>query len=87
MVAKREVAGGSWGGRLGLGDASFYIQKGSTAKSYCIAEDYTQYPMTNHNGKQCIQNNACICITEPLCSTAEINTILQVNYVSIIIYI
>ena len=32
--------------------------------------NYIQYPVTNHDGKK------NICITESLCSTAEINTTL-----------
>ena len=31
-----------------------------------------QYPVINHNGKEYI----CVCITESLCCTAEINTTL-----------
>ena len=30
-----------------------------------------------------IKNNVYVCITESLCCTAEINTILQMNYTSI----
>ena len=33
---------------------------------------YIQYPMINHNGKE--YEKEYICITEPLCCTAEINT-------------
>ena len=37
-------------------------------------ENYIQYPMINHNGKE-YKKNVCV-ITESLCSTAEINTTL-----------
>ena len=33
-----------------------------------------QYPVINHHGKEYEKKNACICITESLCCTAEINT-------------
>ena len=36
--------------------------------------DYIQYPVINHNGKN-MKNNVYICITESLCSVAEINTV------------
>ena len=44
-------------------------------------ENYIQYPMINNNGKEyslkrmCIYIYICICITESLCFTAEINTL------------
>ena len=37
--------------------------------------NYVQYPGINHNGKD-FKKNVYICITEPLCCTAEINTTL-----------
>ena len=41
-------------------------------------ENYIQYPMINHNGKEYFFKNkdVYICITESLCCTAEINTTL-----------
>ena len=40
--------------------------------------NYIQYPVINHNGKEykkeCVC--VCVCVTESLCCTAEINTIL-----------
>ena len=42
--------------------------------------NYIQYPVINHNGKNMKKN---VCITESLCYGAEINTTLQINYVSI----
>ena len=38
---------------------------------------HPQYPTSNHNGKKSIfEKNACMCITESLCCTAEIDTTL-----------
>ena len=38
-------------------------------------ENYIQYPMINHNGKE-YKNRMYTCITESLCCTADINTTL-----------
>ena len=35
-----------------------------------------QYPVINHNGKEYIETNVYIYVTESLCCTAEINTTL-----------
>ena len=39
-------------------------------------ENYIQYPMIIHNGKEFFNKNVCICITESLCCIAVINTTL-----------
>ena len=39
-------------------------------------ENYIQYPVINHNGKNILKKNVYICITESLHYTAEINTTL-----------
>ena len=56
---------------------------------------YIQYPVINHNGKSCEKDwkRMYVCvhiyiyiyryISESLCCTAEINTILQINHTSI----
>ena len=48
--------GGDWGkrwrSRSRLANVNFYIQNGLTTRSYCITENYIQYPMINHNGKE-----------------------------------
>ena len=36
--------------------------------------NYIQHPMINHNGKEYEKECICICTTESLCCTAEINT-------------
>ena len=47
-------------------------QQGPTVYS---TENYIQYPAINHNGKD-LEKNVCICITESLCCTAEVNPTL-----------
>ena len=37
--------------------------------------NYIQYPVIKHNGKE-YEKDVCICITESLCCTAEINVTL-----------
>ena len=41
-----------WRSRLRLANVNFYIQNGLTTRSYCIAENYIQSPVINHNGKE-----------------------------------
>ena len=44
-------------------------------------DTYIQYPVINYIGKE--YEKEYVCITESLCSTAVINTTLQINYTSI----
>ena len=37
--------------------------------------NHIEYPVINYNGKE-FKKNVCMCITESLCSTAEIGTAL-----------
>ena len=37
---------------------------------------YIQYPVISHNGKESENKYMCVCVTESLCCTAEINTTL-----------
>ena len=45
-------------------------------------ENYIQYPIINHNGKEheneymCVCVCVCVCVTESLCCAAVINTTL-----------
>ncbi|MGU0089850.1 hypothetical protein ACVXJU_26440, partial [Klebsiella pneumoniae] len=70
MVAEEE-GGIEWG--CGLADASHYKQNGSTG-------NYSQYPVTNHNGKE--YKRKMYIYTEQLCHTAGSNS-LEINYSSI----
>ena len=45
--------------------------------------NYTQYPVINRNGKEYEKMYIYTCITESLCSAAEINTTLYINFTSI----
>ena len=45
--------------------------------------NYIQYFVINHNGKEYDKKHTYVCITESLCSTAEINTTRQITYTSI----
>ena len=36
---------------------------------------YIQYPVISHNGKESENKYMCVCVTESLCCTAEINTL------------
>ena len=53
-----------------------YIDQISNKVFLHSTENYIQYPMINHNGKEYKKKNVYICITEALCCTAEINTTL-----------
>ena len=44
--------------------------------------NYIQYPVINHSGEN-MRMNVCMCITESLCCTAEINTTVEINCTSI----
>ena len=78
------------GGREGGMDQEFGV---SRCKLLCIdwinnkillysMGNSIQYPMINHNGKEYLKSE-CMFITESLCSTAEMNTALSINYTSI----
>ena len=49
-------------------------------------ENYIQYPLINHNGKEyekgCVCVCVCVCVTESHCWTTEINFVnqLQLNF-------
>ena len=45
-------------------------------------KNYVQYPMINHTGKEYLEKNVYVCITESLWCTAVINTTLYINYTS-----
>ena len=63
---------GGWGSRCKL----LYMEQISNKVLLYSTENYIQYPMINHNGKEYKKKNAYICVTESLCCTAEINTTL-----------
>ena len=55
----------------------FYIEWINNKVPQYSTENYIQYPMLNHNGKEYIKKkNVYICVTESLGCTAVINTTL-----------
>ena len=75
VVSKGEGVGEGWTVRLGLVDASYYIQNGSAVQH---TWNYIQYPEINHNGKEYRKEykKECTYITESLFCTAETNATL-----------
>ena len=72
-----------WGGRVGggleweIGGSRFkllYTEWVNKKVLLYSKENYIQYSMINHNGKEYFLKN--VYITEPLCCRAEINTTL-----------
>ena len=83
VIAKGRGLDEGWSGRLGLAEISSYIEKWINNNNILLysTENYIQYLMINHNGKE-HKNNVYICITELLYCTAVMNTLL-INYSSI----
>ena len=80
-----EGAGGGIVWEAGVGRSKLsYIEWINQVPLYST-ENYIQYPMINHNGKeyktQC--TCVCVCITESLCCIEIINKILYTNHTSI----
>ena len=75
MVAKGEGAGGGMKWEVGVSRCKLlYLEWINNKVLLSSTENYIQYPMINHNGKEYLKKNVHICITESLCCTAEINT-------------
>ena len=71
----QEGVGEGWIGSMGLADANYIGRINSKVLLYST-ENYIQFPVINHNGKEYEKENIYVCITESLCCTAEINTTL-----------
>ena len=75
--------GAGWGGKdweFGISRCRLLYIGWITNKDLLYnTENYIQYPVINHNGKEYEKEYIYICITESLCYTAEIkhDTILQ----------
>ena len=77
MVAKGEGSRGGMNWELGVSRCRLLCMEGINNKVLLVVYstmNYIQYPEINHNGKE--YEKEYICITEPLCCTAEINTTL-----------
>ena len=51
--------GNGWNGKLGLADVNFYIQSGWINNKVLLytTENYIQYPLINHKGKEYLKRN------------------------------
>ena len=79
VVAKMEGGGRGMEWEVGVSRCKLlYIEWINNKVLLYSTENYIQYPMINHNGKEYFFKNkdVYICITESLCCTAEINTTL-----------
>ena len=85
VVAKGEEVGGGIEWEVGASRCKLlYIEWINNKVLLYTTENYIQYPMVNHNGKDIKKECIYICINESLCCTAVINTTLQINYNSIL---
>ena len=74
MVAKGEEEGGKYW-EFGISRCKRLHREWINNKVLLYSTgSYSQYPVINHNGEE--YEKECICITELLCCTAEINTAL-----------
>ena len=76
VVAKGEGVGGGMEREVGVSRCKLlYIEWINNKVLLYSTRNYIQYPVINHNGKECLKN-VYICLTESFCCTAEINTTL-----------
>ena len=77
-VVKAEGVGGGMEWKVGVSRCKLlYIEWINNKALLYSTENYIQYPMINHKGKEYKKGiYVYICITESLCCTAEINTTL-----------
>ena len=54
MVSKGEGMGKRRIGSLGFADANLHIEWVNNKVLLCSTKNYIQYPVINHNGKECI---------------------------------
>ena len=77
MVAKGEESGGGIEWKVGVSICKLlYIECINNKVLLYSTENYIQYPVINHNGKEYETEYIYICITESLCCTVEMNTTL-----------
>ena len=83
VVAQGECAGGGMGWDFGISICELlYIGWINNNILLYSTGNYIQYPVINHSGEN-MRMNVCMCITESLCCTAEINTTVEINCTSI----
>ena len=77
VAAKGEEVGGGMKWEAGVSRCKLlYIEWVNNKVLLYSTENYIQYLMINHNGKEYKKKNVYMCITESLCCTAVINTTL-----------
>ena len=77
MVAKGEGVGGAMEWEFGVSRCKLFYTEWINNKVLLYgAQNYIQYPMISHNGKENKKECMHICITESLCCTAVVNTTL-----------
>ena len=75
VVAKGEGTGGGMEWEVGVSRCKLlYIERINNKVLWYSTENYIQYLMINHSGKEYKKECTYICITESLCYIAEINT-------------
>ena len=80
MVAKGEGGGGGMEWECGISRCKLvYIGWINNKVLLYSTGNYIQYPVINHNRKEYEKEYVCVCITESLCCTAEINTTLLIS--------
>ena len=73
--------GEGWSEKLGVGDVGIEHGMDNNKALLYSTQEYIQYPIKSHNGKQYMKKNVCVCvcvcvyISESFCCTAEINTL------------
>ena len=76
MVAKGEGGGGGKYWEFGISRCKLlHIEWINNKVLLYSTGNYIQYPVINRDGKE-YEQNVCMCLTESLCCTAEMNTTL-----------
>ena len=77
VVAKAEEAGRKVAWEAGVSRCKLLYMEWINSKVLPYnTENCIQHPVIYHNGKEYFRKRICMCITEPVCWRAEINTTL-----------
>ena len=74
MVDKGEWGGGGMDWEFGVSRCKLLYKEWINKVLLYSTGNYIQYHVINHSGKEYKKECVCVCITESLCCTAEINT-------------
>ena len=83
MIANRLVVAKGWGMDEEFGISRHKLPHINKKVLLHSIENYTQHTATSHHGENMKNNVQILYITESLCSTAEINATLYINYTPI----